>query len=203
MRIIVASSNRGKIEEIKNLMDEFEVLSYGEVMDEFEIEESGSTFQENALIKSRAIFQKLGDDTLVISDDSGISVPAFEYEPGIYSARYAGVGANMSANLKKLIDKMKDQNIKRTNAFYSASIAISSKELEYTVHGWMYGDIIDELRGDNGFGYDPMFIPRGFEKTLGELPFDIKRGLSHRSKALDLAKNILNMFAQKSFLPIL
>lgn len=196
MRIVVASSNKGKLEEIKELMQGFEVIPFDEVMESFEIEETGKDFQENALIKAEAVYAKLEDkDSIVISDDSGISVPLFGGEPGIYSARYAGKNAKMSENLEKLIGRLKDSETKRTEAFYTACIAIVTKDMRYTTHGWMHGEIIDELRGSGGFGYDPMFIPRGFEKTLGELDFEVKRELSHRSKALSLAKNVLKLYA--------
>ncbi len=193
MKIILATSNKGKVNEIKKLLNSFEVVSYDEMIEPFEIVEDGKTFKENAIIKAKAVYEKLEDkdDLWVLSDDSGISVPLFDNEPGIKSARYAGENATAKDNLKKLIDELKKVGIKKTPAFYTAAIALVSKDGIFTTHGWMRGDVIDEARGENGFGYDPIFIPEGFSKTLGELDEEIKKKLSHRSKALRLAKMIL------------
>ncbi len=199
MKIILATSNKGKIKEIKESFGDFEVYAYGEIMDAFEIEENGKTFKENAIIKAKAIFDKLEDtkECIVLSDDSGISLPIFKNAPGIYSARYAGVNASATDNLNKLIEDLKKEGIKKTPAFYTAAIAIATDKGVFTVHGWMYGDAIDEKRGDNGFGYDPMFIPKGFDKTLGELQSDVKKSLSHRSKAIRRAKYLIDSLYKK------
>ncbi len=198
MKIILASANKGKIREIKEYCS-YEVLPYSDVVEPFDIIEDGETFKENALIKARAIYEKLkdsGEHFVILADDSGISVPVLNNEPGIYSARYAGENVTDKDNLHKLIDELKHQNIKKTPAFYTAAMAmITDKGEEFTVHGWMYGDVIAEARGDKGFGYDPMFIPEGYHDTLGELDADVKEALSHRSKALKLTKTILNSLA--------
>lgn len=197
VKIILASSNQGKVKEFKSWMKDFEVLSYDEVLEPFEIEENGKTFKENALIKARTVYNKLGDkNSIVLSDDSGISVNALGHIPGIYSARYAGIDANSAQNLDKLIKTLKENGLKKTPAYYTAAIAIVSQKGEFCVHGWMYGHVIDERRGDNGFGYDPMFMPLGFDKTLGELETVVKKDLSHRSKALNLAKILLDTLKQ-------
>ncbi|MEA1915954.1 MAG: RdgB/HAM1 family non-canonical purine NTP pyrophosphatase [Campylobacterota bacterium] len=192
MKIVLATSNRGKVKEIKELWSEYEVIPYSELIEEFEIVEDGDTFKQNALIKARAVFKALNDENaLVIADDSGISVKELGYVPGIYSARYAGVGASDKDNLYKLIETLKSNNIKKTAAFYTAAIAIVTKNSEDVVHGWMHGDVIDDAIGDGGFGYDPMFIPAGYEDTIAQLDMDVKKKLSHRSKALSLAKIII------------
>ena len=192
MKIILASSNQGKLRELKAWMKDFEVYSFSEVMTPFEIIEDGDSFKENALIKARAVYKKLNNKSaIVMSDDSGISVNALEHSPGIYSARYAGEGATSQENLDKLIQTLKDKDIKRTSAYYTAAIAIVCANGEFCVHGWMYGDVISQTRGDKGFGYDPMFIPHGFDGTLGELDESVKKELSHRSRALELAKILL------------
>jgi len=197
MKIILASSNKGKIKEIKEYCD-YEVVAFSDVLEPFEIIEDGDSFKENALIKARAIYEKLKDkesDFVILSDDSGISVPILDHAPGIFSARYAGEGATDKDNLNKLIDELKKRDVKKTPAYYTAAMAIvNDKGEEWTVHGWMYGDIIDEKRGENGFGYDPIFMPDGFDKSLGELDSEIKRELSHRSKAISLVKKILSSF---------
>lgn len=192
MKIVLATSNKGKVREIKQMCDEHEVIPYSELIEPFEIIEDGTTFKENALIKARAVFKALDDeDVVVIADDSGISVDVLDGAPGIYSARHAGEGADDKANLNKLVQDLKDKGVQSSSAYYTAAIAIVTKDAQQCVHGWMYGDVITQPRGNGGFGYDPMFIPLGYDKTLGELPDEIKKSLSHRAKALKLAKTVL------------
>ncbi|WP_281951580.1 RdgB/HAM1 family non-canonical purine NTP pyrophosphatase [Nitrosophilus kaiyonis] len=199
MKVILATSNKGKIKEIKEILNIKNIIPYKDILGNLEIEENGKTFKENALIKARTIYEKIKDkypNAIVISDDSGISVPALNNEPGIYSARYAGANATDKDNLYKLINELKKRDIKKTKAYYTAAVAIVSKVGEFVVHGWMHGYVIDEARGDKGFGYDPMFIPKGFDKTLGELDNEIKSKISHRAKALKLAKMILKVISK-------
>ncbi len=193
MKLVLATSNKGKVREIKALCHDFEVIPYSDLIEEFEIVEDADTFKENALIKARAVFSALQDpDVVVLADDSGISVDVLGGAPGIYSARYAGAGANDKQNLQKLVEEIKAHGVSESAAHYTAAIAIVTKDFEQCVHGWMYGKAITEPRGEKGFGYDPMFIPEGFSQTLGELEEGVKKELSHRSKALELAKVILH-----------
>ncbi|MCO4844640.1 MAG: RdgB/HAM1 family non-canonical purine NTP pyrophosphatase [Sulfurovum sp.] len=196
MKIVLATGNKGKLREFKQMCED-EVVAFSELLGEFDIVEDGDTFASNALIKARTIYEKLGEEYLVISDDSGISLPILDGAPGIYSARYAGEGVTDKDNLYKLIEAVKEKGVKTTPAYYTAAMAIVSKYGEYVVHGWMHGDVIDEPRGDKGFGYDPMFIPAGFDKTLGELDDDVKKEISHRAKALKLAQPIIHMLKSK------
>jgi len=192
MEIVVASGNRGKIKEIEAFLG-CKVTPFKELVGDLEIEENGTTFAQNALIKAKAIKDLLDDNYIVISDDSGISIEALNWEPNIYSARYAGLNASDKDNLQKVVDNLKKNGVSSSKAYYTAAIAIVSKWGEYVVHGWMHGRVIDTPKGDNGFGYDPIFIPEGFNNTLGELEDSIKLNLSHRSKALNLAKPIIKM----------
>jgi XTP/dITP diphosphohydrolase len=196
MRLVLATGNKGKLREFKQMCQD-EVVAFSDLLGEFDIVEDGKTFAENALIKARTIYEKLGGEYLVISDDSGISLPILKGAPGIYSARYAGEGVTDKENLYKLINAVKEKGLKSTPAYYTAAIAIVSKYGEYVVHGWMHGDVIAEARGEKGFGYDPMFIPAGFDLTLGELEDDVKSRISHRGKALALAKPIIKMLKNK------
>lgn len=192
MKLVLATSNKGKVKEIKELCEFHDVLVYSELIPEFEIVEDGTTFKENALIKARAVYKALKDDSVVvISDDSGISIDELGGEPGIYSARYAGVNVSDRDNLLKVVDELKKRQKTNSPAHYTAAIAIVSKYGEFCVHGWMHGEVIATPRGENGFGYDPIFIPQGQTKTLGELESSVKKEFSHRAKALDLAKIIL------------
>ncbi|RXJ98011.1 non-canonical purine NTP pyrophosphatase, RdgB/HAM1 family [Arcobacter sp. CECT 8989] len=194
MRIILATGNKGKIEEFKKLLPNEEVITFKEIIGDYEVVEDKNTFQGNALKKAQEIYEKIGDEeAIVISDDSGITVPAINNEPGIYSARYAGVNANDKENNAKLISKLNEKNLEKTPAYYTACIAIIYKGYPYTVHGWMHGEVINKELGSGGFGYDPMFIPTGFDKTLGELGYEAKKDFSHRTKALNLAKKVLDV----------
>jgi XTP/dITP diphosphohydrolase len=196
MKLVLATGNKGKLREFKQMFKE-DILVFSDILGHFEIIEDGHTFAENALIKAKTIYEKLDKNYIVISDDSGISVPILDNEPNIYSARYAGEGATDKENLEKLITKLKEKNIETSPAFYTASIAIVSKYGEYVVHGWMFGQAINHARGEKGFGYDPIFIPEGFDQTLGELDDKTKKELSHRAKALSLAKPLIAMLQRK------
>ena len=194
MKLVLATSNKGKLAEIKKLCSEHEVIPYSELIEEFDIVEDGLTFKENALIKARAVYEAIGEkDIVVLADDSGISVDVLGGAPGIFSARYGGVGSDDKANLIKLIQDIKEKGCESSPAFYTAAIAIVSQGVEKSVHGWMYGTAITESRGEGGFGYDPMFVPLGYKQTLGELDESIKKELSHRSQALRLAKKVLKL----------
>ena len=196
MKIVLATGNKGKLREFQTMCQD-EVVPFSELLGAFEIIEDGDTFSQNALIKARTIYEKLGEEYLVISDDSGISLPILDGAPGIYSARYAGEGVTDKENLYKLIDSVKQKGLASTPAYYTAAIAIVSKYGEYVVHGWMHGDVLGEARGEKGFGYDPMFIPKGYSKTLGELDDGTKSKISHRGKALALARPIIRMLKSK------
>ena len=197
MKIILATGNQGKLREFRNMCD-VEVIAFSDILGDIEIVEDADSFKGNALIKARTIYEKLESrEYIVFSDDSGISVPLLGGEPGIYSARYAGEGATDKENLYKLVDAVKEQGRENTPAYYTASIAIVSRYGEYTVHGWMHGTILSQTRGDKGFGYDPMFVPDGYDKTLGELDDEVKKSISHRAKALELAKPIIKMLQRE------
>ncbi len=196
MKLVLATGNKGKLREFKQMCED-EIVPFADLLGEFEIVEDGETFAANALIKAQTIYEKLGSEYIVIADDSGISLPLLGGAPSIYSARYAGENATDKENLYKLIDEVKKKGVSSTSAYYTAAIAIVSKYGEYVVHGWMHGDVVVEPSGEKGFGYDPVFVPSGYDKTLGELDDDVKSKISHRSKALELAKPIIQMLKNK------
>ena len=197
MKIVLASGNKGKITEFQKLMPNDDVIAFSEILGNIEIVEDKDSFKGNAIKKAQTIYEELikigQNDVIVISDDSGITVPALNNEPGIYSARYAGEGSSDKQNNAKLIENLNKQNLEKTAAFYTACIAIVYKGEVYTVHGWMHGNVINKELGEGGFGYDPMFIANGFDKTLGELGYEAKKEFSHRTKALNLAKKVLDV----------
>jgi XTP/dITP diphosphohydrolase len=195
LRLILATSNKGKVKEISAFLEDFDVIPYNDLIEKFEIVEDGKTFKENANIKTKAVWEKLnkkGFSEIVISDDSGISVEALNWKPNIYSARFAGANSNDSQNRQKMVSELKNLGISESKAFYTAAISIIDKNGNLsTTHGWMHGKVIDREIGNGGFGYDPIFIPDGEKDTLGTLPTEIKNRYSHRVKALKLAKLIL------------
>jgi XTP/dITP diphosphohydrolase len=197
VKIILATSNQGKVREIKAMCDKHQVMAYSELIETFEIIEDADTFKDNALLKAHAVHNALKEknllenDMVIMSDDSGISVDALDGAPGIYSARYGGEDATDKDNLNKLMNKVKEKKLESSEAHYTAAIALVKGDIEHCVHGWMYGDVITSPRGEGGFGYDPCFIPKGYDKTLGELSEEVKQKLSHRAKALSLAKTVL------------
>lgn len=201
MKIVLATNNMDKVKEIKAYYTEFEVVALKEICKPFEIEENGISFYENAMIKARAVYARvkelgLENEYIALSDDSGISVDALDGRPGIYSARYSGESATDASNRAKLITELNELGLSQSNAFYTACIGICSKFGEYGVHGFMHGKVIDKELGDNGFGYDFMFIPSGFDKTVGQLDESVKLEISHRSKGLRLAKPVLKVLSR-------
>ena len=201
MKIVLATNNMDKVREIKAYYTEFEVVALKEICKPFEIEENGISFYENAMIKARAVYARikelgLENEYIALSDDSGISVDALGGRPGIYSARYSGESATDASNRAKLITELNKLGLSQSNAFYTACIGICSKYGEYGVHGFMHGKVIDKELGDNGFGYDFMFIPDGFDKTVGQLDESIKLEISHRSKGLRLAMPVLKVLSR-------
>ncbi|HED8364847.1 TPA: RdgB/HAM1 family non-canonical purine NTP pyrophosphatase [Campylobacter jejuni] len=196
MKIILATSNKHKVLELKEILKDFEIYAFDEVLTPFEIEENGKTFKENALIKAKAVFNALDKeqkkDFIALSDDSGICVDVLGGNPGIYSARFSGKGDDKS-NRDKLVSEMMKKGFKQSKAHYVAAIAMAGLMGEFSTHGTMYGQVIDTEKGENGFGYDSLFVPKGFDKTLAELSKDEKNNISHRFKALEIAKTILKI----------
>ncbi|MEY4504682.1 MAG: non-canonical purine pyrophosphatase, RdgB/HAM1 family [Pseudomonadota bacterium] len=185
MNIVLATSNKGKVKEIANAMVDWHILNYTDFIAPQEIEEHGTTFAENSIIKATEIAAKLPYE-IILADDSGISVPALNNEPGLFSARYAGKNATDKENLEKLCSELKKRSIKKTKAYYTAAITVVFNKQIITTHGFCYGEVLDEPRGENGFGYDPIFIPTGYTTTFGEMDDKHKLELSHRTKGLQL-----------------
>lgn len=201
MKIILATSNKDKVKEIKAFYKNYEIYALNEIMQPFEIKETGSSFKENALIKVNAVYKKLEEmklenEFMALSDDSGICVDILGGAPGIYSARYSNdmvIHPTDESNRAKLISELHKKNVKTSPAHYTACIALSCKSGNFTTHGFMHGRVIDEERGNNGFGYDFIFIANGFSKTIGELDKNTKLKISHRSKGLFLMSKILKI----------
>lgn len=179
-RLLFATSNVHKLEEIRALMPEgFEIIGLKEIGFSGSIPETGTTFEQNALMKSRFIHRIYGGN--VISDDSGIEVDSLNGRPGVFSARYAGEGATDQENYRLLLQEMNAETNRK--ARFVAVISLIYNNIDYFFRGEIQGRIAFEAKGSNGFGYDPVFIPDGFDKTFAELPSSVKNRLSHRAAA--------------------
>jgi XTP/dITP diphosphohydrolase len=175
-KILVATSNNNKLNEIKDIFREFEIIG----LEDYYVapEETGSTFCENAFIKATNI-ENLND--IILADDSGIEVEALNGAPGVYSARYSG--GNDYDNNKKLLKALENETNRKAR-FVCCMVAIVRKQV-LMEEATLEGNIGFELKGESGFGYDKIFIPIGYDKTLAELGQDIKNQISHRKKALE------------------
>ena len=194
-KIVLATANTHKVIEFQRILNELlpdlELVAASQFPGVPEVEETGSSFAENALIKARAINQFTNLPAL--ADDSGLVVEALNGAPGIFSARYAGIEADDKANVVKLLNEIKDIDQSLLVAKFECSIALvdKSQELELVVDGQMPGEVIKEVRGQNGFGYDPIFVPQGLTKTSSELSDADKDKISHRGIALRKMSMIL------------
>ncbi|KGM95950.1 nucleoside-triphosphate diphosphatase [Clostridium novyi A str. 4552] len=195
-KLIVASNNQHKIEEIKEMLKEFnlDVISLKEAGINIDVEENGVTFAENAHIKAAEIF-KIVKDSMVLADDSGLMVEALNGEPGVYSARYAGEHGNDKKNNEKLLSKLKGIKFEDRKAkFICAMELIVDDNTFIKVQGEVKGYILEEERGENGFGYDPLFYVPKFDKTTAEMTSKEKNSISHRGKALKNLKKVLTYY---------
>ncbi|MBF0841607.1 MULTISPECIES: XTP/dITP diphosphatase [Mammaliicoccus] len=181
--IIIASNNKGKIEDFKAIFPKANVIGISEIAPDFDVEETGTTFEENAILKSETASKAL--NKIVIADDSGLSVEALYGEPGIYSARYAGEPKDDQANIEKLLSNLKDKENKKAEFICAIAVSEPGKDT-VTYVGKVQGEIIDEQRGENGFGYDPIFFVPSLDKTMAELTAAEKSAISHRGNAIKL-----------------
>ena len=194
-KIVLATANTHKVIEFQRILNELlpdlELVAASQFPGVPDVEETGSTFAENALIKARAINEFTNLPAL--ADDSGLVVEALNGAPGIFSARYAGLPADDKANVVKLLNEIKGLDQSLLSAKFECSIALvdKSQNLELVVDGQMPGQVIKEVRGENGFGYDPIFVPQGLTKTSSELSDAEKDKISHRGIALRKMSAIL------------
>jgi XTP/dITP diphosphohydrolase len=180
--LIFATHNQNKVEEVKSVFNEYNIKSLADVDYYTEIEETAKTFEGNALLKAKHIYNVF--KRAVFADDSGLEVAELDGAPGVYSARYAGEEKNHNKNNAKLLEALaavtnRKAQFKTVIAYVDANTAICFK-------GVVKGEIATELSGTGGFGYDPLFIPEGYNETFGALPREVKLKLSHRSRAIAL-----------------
>ena len=193
-KLIIATNNRDKLAEIKDILSDtdIEVLSTADFDDFPDVEETGLTLEDNALLKARAVWEKY--HLPCVADDTGLEVDCLNGAPGVYSSRYAGENATYDDNCRKLISEVKKTTGARTARFRTVMAFIDQQGKAHTSDGVIEGEIIETKRGQNGFGYDPVFHVSSLGKTLAELKPAEKNEISHRHNALI---NILPVIKEK------
>lgn len=194
MRLVFASNNKHKLDEVRAILTGHEVLSLRDIGFEDEIEETGDTLEANSLIKARVVANYLAKHSEmmidgVFSDDTGLEIRALGNLPGVRTARWAGEPAVDSNNRAKALKELADKTDRQ--ARFRTVITLIRMEKEQQVEGIVNGLIATEEKGDGGFGYDPIFIPEDYEKTFAQLPALIKNKISHRARAVQALYNLL------------
>lgn len=190
MKLVFASSNNHKINEIKKLLPEnIELLGLNDIQCFDEIPETAETIEGNAILKADFIKNNYGLNCF--ADDSGLEIEALNGQPGVYSARYAGEPKDDNKNIDKVLFELHNQTNRKAN--FKTMICLNLNDKQYLFTGIVNGSIINAKKGDNGFGYDPIFVPDGFDKTFAQMTFEEKNQISHRAKAvmqmIDFLKN--------------
>lgn len=189
MKIIFATNNRHKVDEIRSVVPGYlDIVSLKDAGIDIDIPEPHDNLRDNAAEKARTIYQLTGNNCF--SEDTGLEVPALNNEPGVHSARYAGEEKSFSKNIDKLIFRLKDKNDRKARFRTVFCLILDGKE--YFFEGICEGHIITQPAGQQGFGYDPVFIPDGAVKTFAEMNMDEKNKYSHRRKAADMLVAFLN-----------
>lgn len=179
--LLFATNNKHKLREIDEILgDEFKVLSLGDAGLDVEIPETMETLEGNAMQKAWFIFEKTGMNCF--ADDTGLEIDALEGRPGVYSARYAGEGCSFEDNIQKVLKEL--DGIDNRKACFRTVICLILDGKEHLFEGKIEGKIIKERKGEEGFGYDPVFIPQGHHQTFAEMPSYLKNGISHRGRAV-------------------
>lgn len=196
MQILVGTKNAGKVRELENLLAEIpvELQSLDEFENVIEPEETGAGFADNAALKAVYYSEKTG--LAALADDSGLEVSALNGAPGVYSARYAGKDSSNAEKIAKLLEELENSGNEDRSARFVCVIVLTNEagEIIFQAEGICDGKIANEPRGENGFGYDPVFIPEGFDETFGELSNDVKSRLSHRARAIEKIIRFLRDF---------
>jgi len=186
--LVFATNNNHKLIEVKQLLTDYQIISLKEINCFDDIPETENTLQGNAILKANYITEKFGYNCF--ADDTGLEVEALNNEPGVYSARYAGVDNNSEKNIEKLLTNLSDK--KNREAQFRTVVALNLNGKQYLFEGVCKGTILKNKQGESGFGYDPIFKPSGYEKSFAEMSLDEKGKISHRGKAIKKLIDFLN-----------
>ena len=191
MKLVFATNNSNKIKEVNNLIsNQIEIMSLKDIGCKEDIVESENTIIDNAILKANYIKNNYGYDCF--SDDTGLEVDFLNGRPGVYSKRFAGENSTDELNMEKLLECMKESN--NRNARFRTVIALNINNQVITFTGVCEGEILKQRKGNNGFGYDPVFLPKGYNNSFGEMSIIDKNKIAHRSKAVKKLINYLNKF---------
>lgn len=194
-KLIFATNNLHKLEEIRDLLsDKYEIVSLEKIGIKEDIPETADTLEGNALQKARFVYKRNGSDCF--ADDTGLEVKALDGEPGVYSARYAGESATFEDNMNKLLVSMENKDNRK--ARFRTVIALIKDGNEYLFEGKVDGVILNEKKGTEGFGYDPVFLPDGFEQSFAEMEAAQKNAISHRGRSVVKLVHFLEGFARSN-----
>ena len=187
-KLILATHNDYKAQEFRDILPHYSVQTLADLGYDDEIKETATDLEGNSILKAETIFKRYGH--VVISDDSGLEVDALNGAPGVYSARYAGEPRNDQRNTDKLLDKL--QGTSNRKAQFRTIITLMNAENSFQFEGIVSGTIAKSPRGKAGFGYDPVFVPKGYQHTFAELAADTKNKISHRANAIEKLLHFLN-----------
>ncbi|WP_321519617.1 non-canonical purine NTP diphosphatase [uncultured Bacteroides sp.] len=181
-KLVFATNNKHKLEEVSSILnDKIEILSLKDINCDVDIPETANTLEGNAILKAQYIHENYGLNCF--ADDTGLEIEAINNEPGVYSARYAGTDKSSEANMLKVLKNL--EGIENRKAQFRTAVSLIIDDKKYLFEGIIKGNIIKEKRGNSGFGYDPIFVPEGFDKTFAELGNEIKNKISHRALAIN------------------
>ena len=188
-KIVFATHNKHKLEEIRSILSaSYQIVSLDEIGCSEDIPETADTLGGNALLKAQYVKTHYGYNCF--ADDTGLEVKALNNAPGVYSARYAGEAKDSKANVRKVLKELENQSDR--SAHFRTVIALILGEKEYLFEGTVEGKLIEEAKGNAGFGYDPIFMPEGYTETFAEMKMDVKNTISHRARAVEKLKAFLD-----------
>ncbi|WP_372746377.1 non-canonical purine NTP diphosphatase [Lutibacter sp.] len=188
LKLVFATNNANKLKEVQAMLTNFEIISLADINCFDDIPETANTLEGNAILKANYITEKFGYNCF--ADDTGLEVKALNNEPGVFSARYAGKENNAEANMNKLLTNLGETT--NREAQFRTAIALNMNQKQYIFEGICKGQILTKKQGDSGFGYDPIFMPKGYKKSFAEMDMIEKGAISHRGKAIEKLVTFLN-----------
>ena len=191
LKLVFATNNKNKLKEVQAMLTNFEIVSLADINCFDDIPETANTLEGNAILKANFITEKYGLNSF--ADDTGLEVEALNNAPGVYSARYAGIDNNAEANMNKLLTELEKKENKK--AQFRTAVALNIEGKQFIFEGICKGEILSSKQGDSGFGYDPIFMPTGYEKSFAEMDMKEKGKISHRGKAIQKLVTFLNEYS--------